>query len=81
MILRLYKVFLTIIEIINLILMIFTTLLNPLASIIKPKTLKNVRNKTVLITGAGFGIGRQLAIKFAELNAITILWDRNEVKI
>lgn len=79
MILRLYKIFLSITEISNLLYLLTTTLLSPICRAIKPKRIKNVRNKIVLITGAGNGIGRQLALKFAEKNAVTVLWDINEV--
>ena len=36
---------------------------------------KDVRGKRVLITGAASGIGRLLALKFAQLGAHVILWD------
>ncbi|XP_044513935.1 epidermal retinol dehydrogenase 2-like [Gracilinanus agilis] len=41
----------------------------------KPK--KNVAGEIVLITGAGSGIGRLLALRFARLGAILVLWDIN----
>ncbi|XP_035132715.2 short-chain dehydrogenase/reductase family 16C member 6 [Callithrix jacchus] len=43
-----------------------------------PKTKKNVAGEIVLITGAGSGLGRQLAIHFARLGAILVLWDINQ---
>ncbi|XP_053415240.1 short-chain dehydrogenase/reductase family 16C member 6-like [Nycticebus coucang] len=43
-----------------------------------PKRKKNVAGEIVLITGAGSGLGRQLAIHFARLGAILVLWDINE---
>nr|XP_015310363.1 PREDICTED: short-chain dehydrogenase/reductase family 16C member 6-like [Macaca fascicularis] len=43
-----------------------------------PKTKKNVAGEIVLITGAGSGLGRQLAIRFARLGAILVLWDINQ---
>ncbi|KAK0427970.1 hypothetical protein QR680_010519 [Steinernema hermaphroditum] len=39
---------------------------------------KNVAGKVVLITGAGNGIGRLLAERFAHLGARLVLWDVNE---
>jgi short-subunit dehydrogenase len=39
--------------------------------------MKNFTNKNILITGAGSGIGRSLAIKFAEMGAALILTDNN----
>lgn len=40
---------------------------------------KSVANKIILITGAGSGVGREMAIRFAKLNAILVLWDINSV--
>ncbi|XP_042552092.1 short-chain dehydrogenase/reductase family 16C member 6-like [Dipodomys spectabilis] len=45
--------------------------------IIPPKR-KDVAGEIVLITGGGSGLGRQLAIHFATLGAIIVLWDINE---
>lgn len=42
----------------------------------KPK--KNVAGEIVLITGAGSGLGRLLALQFARLGAVLVLWDVNE---
>lgn len=38
---------------------------------------KNVAGEIVLITGAGCGMGRLLALKFARLGATLVLWDVN----
>ncbi|KAB1256396.1 Short-chain dehydrogenase/reductase family 16C member 6 [Camelus dromedarius] len=43
-----------------------------------PKKKKDVAGEIVLITGAGSGLGRLMAIKFASLGAILVLWDINE---
>ncbi|XP_054446120.1 epidermal retinol dehydrogenase 2-like [Pteronotus mesoamericanus] len=43
-----------------------------------PKPRKNVAGEIVLITGAGSGIGRLLALKFAHLGAVLVLWDVNK---
>lgn len=40
-----------------------------------PRKAKSVEGDIVLITGAGNGIGRLLAKKFADLNATLVLWD------
>ncbi|KAJ8735866.1 hypothetical protein PYW07_007486 [Mythimna separata] len=42
-----------------------------------PVTMKSLHGETVLVTGAGHGIGRELAIQFAELGATVICWDIN----
>ncbi|KAM9101665.1 short-chain dehydrogenase/reductase family 16C member 6-like [Sarcophilus harrisii] len=43
-----------------------------------PKPKKNVAGEIVLITGAGSGLGRLLALKFVRLGAIVVLWDINQ---
>lgn len=43
-----------------------------------PKPLKNVAGEIVLITGAGSGLGRLLAVQFAHLGSVLVLWDINE---
>jgi len=45
--------------------------------IILPKK-KSVTDEIVLITGAGHGIGKELAIGYALLGAIVVCWDINE---
>ncbi|XP_060627662.2 epidermal retinol dehydrogenase 2-like [Anolis sagrei] len=39
---------------------------------------KNVAGKIVLVTGSANGIGRQIALNFARLGAILVLWDIDE---
>ncbi|XP_015475673.1 epidermal retinol dehydrogenase 2-like [Parus major] len=53
-------------------------LLESLVFLVVPGRKKNVSGEIVLITGAGSGIGRVLAIKFASLGATVVLWDINE---
>lgn len=43
-----------------------------------PKSKKDVAGEIVLITGAGSGLGRLLAMHFASLGATVILWDINQ---
>ncbi|XP_005396144.1 PREDICTED: short-chain dehydrogenase/reductase family 16C member 6-like isoform X2 [Chinchilla lanigera] len=49
--------------------------LEALVGNIIPKSKKAVAGETVLITGAGSGLGRLLALHFARLGAIVVLWD------
>ncbi|XP_008831293.1 epidermal retinol dehydrogenase 2 [Nannospalax galili] len=43
-----------------------------------PKPRKNVAGEIVLITGAGSGLGRLLALQFARLGSVLVLWDVNK---
>lgn len=43
-----------------------------------PKPRKNVAGGIILIMGARSGLGRLLALKFAHLGAVPVLWDVNK---
>nr|XP_055174212.1 epidermal retinol dehydrogenase 2 [Nyctereutes procyonoides] len=43
-----------------------------------PKPRKNVAGEIVLITGAGSGLGRLLALRFARLGSVLVFWDINK---
>ena len=43
-----------------------------------PPPKKSVAGQIVLITGAGHGLGREMAILFGRLNAVLVLWDINK---
>lgn len=65
---------------INLTILLFQIILAILESIWKAITRreKEVRNEVVLITGSGSGIGKELALQYADLGAIVVCWDVNE---
>ncbi|XP_062357818.1 epidermal retinol dehydrogenase 2 [Cinclus cinclus] len=65
-------------ETLKFILLFVYYLLESLVFLVVPRRKKNVRGEIVLITGAGSGIGRLLAIKFAALGATVVLWDINQ---
>lgn len=75
MILILFNIFLFTFEILNLLLKILLIFGQQLAKHFATQTRKPLDGELVLITGAGSGIGKELALRFAQLNAITILWD------
>ncbi|XP_030220754.1 epidermal retinol dehydrogenase 2 isoform X1 [Gadus morhua] len=43
-----------------------------------PTKKKNVAGEVVLITGSGSGIGRLMALEFADLGTVLVLWDINQ---
>lgn len=47
--------------------------------VLSPPKKKDVRNEIVLITGAGHGIGREIALEFGRLGARVVIWDINKV--
>ncbi|XP_072898154.1 epidermal retinol dehydrogenase 2 [Hemitrygon akajei] len=49
-----------------------------LVKLVLPARKKNVSGEIVLITGAGNGIGRLVALEFARLQTVLVLWDIDE---
>ncbi|XP_059716810.1 epidermal retinol dehydrogenase 2 [Haemorhous mexicanus] len=65
-------------ETLKVIVLLVYYLLESLVFFVIPGRKKNVSGEIVLITGAGSGIGRLLAVKFANLGATVVLWDINQ---
>lgn len=66
-----------ILETIQTLCYLFYCILEAVIRIFVPAKKKSFAGKLVLITGAGRGIGRQLALKFHSIGARLVLWDIN----
>ncbi|XP_011692668.1 PREDICTED: short-chain dehydrogenase/reductase family 16C member 6-like [Wasmannia auropunctata] len=75
---QILNVLLLLAEILLLILKIFYYIYEATYRLIIPPQKKSVVGEIVLITGAGHGIGKELAIGYASLGATVICWDINE---
>ncbi|KAL1790030.1 17-beta-hydroxysteroid dehydrogenase 13 [Sigmodon hispidus] len=67
--------------VLDLLLLVGIIIYSYLESLIKffiPRRRKSVAGQTVLITGAGHGIGRLTAYEFAKLKSRLVLWDINK---
>lgn len=52
--------------------------LEEFAKLVVPKTETNVSDEVVLIISTGHGIGKELALQYADLGATLLCWDINE---
>ncbi|XP_050452082.1 17-beta-hydroxysteroid dehydrogenase 13-like isoform X4 [Cataglyphis hispanica] len=75
---KLYDGMLLLAEILFLILKVLYFFCESVFTIFIPTTRKSVAGEVVLITGAGHGIGKELAIGYASLGATVVCWDMNE---
>ncbi|XP_054712283.1 17-beta-hydroxysteroid dehydrogenase 13-like [Uloborus diversus] len=46
-----------------------------------PKQKKSIKGEIVLLTGAGHGLGKELAFRLSELGPVLVLWDINEENV
>ena len=65
-------------DLLHLVFEVVLSILVGLYRLVVPPPLKDVRGKVVVVTGAGHGIGRELALQFAGLGARVAAWDLNE---
>ncbi|XP_044264909.1 epidermal retinol dehydrogenase 2-like isoform X1 [Tribolium madens] len=66
------------VDILILIVQVLYSYILSLVSLIVRKQPKSVRGEIVLITGAGHGIGKELALLYASQGATVVIWDINE---
>ncbi|XP_059616298.1 short-chain dehydrogenase/reductase family 16C member 6-like isoform X3 [Phlebotomus argentipes] len=76
--LRLYSVFTLIADIIGLLLKFTLEVIYSFMKLFVKTELKDVSGEVVLITGAGHGIGRELAIQYTDLGCEVVCLDINE---
>lgn len=67
-----------ILDLLMLLLTIIYSYLEALVKVFFPRKRKSVAGETVLITGAGHGIGRWTAYEFAKQKSRLVLWDINK---
>ncbi|XP_049486804.1 17-beta-hydroxysteroid dehydrogenase 13 [Panthera uncia] len=67
-----------ILDLLLLLLTIIYSYLEALVKIFIPQRRKSVAGETILITGAGHGIGRSTAYEFAKRKSRLVLWDINK---
>ncbi|CAL1687950.1 unnamed protein product [Lasius platythorax] len=75
---RIYDGLLLLGEILFLIFKVLYFICESICTMFIPVTRKSVTGEIVLVTGAGHGIGKELAIGYATLGATVVCWDINE---
>lgn len=67
-----------VVDILVLVVKFWFTIIESIVQLFIPRPEMDVSGRSVLITGAGHGIGKQLALQYAKLGARVICWDINE---
>lgn len=67
-----------ILETLQVLALLFWYSLESFVLLFVPTKKKNVSGEVVLITGSGSGIGRLMALEFANLGTVLVLWDINQ---
>lgn len=75
---RLYDLFVFIVDLLVMLIKFHAELVFSIMNLFVKKDLKDVSGEVVFITGAGHGIGRELAMKYAEQGSDVICVDINE---
>ncbi|XP_019381877.1 PREDICTED: estradiol 17-beta-dehydrogenase 11-like isoform X1 [Gavialis gangeticus] len=65
-------------ELLGLLPLLLLSYLEALARLLLPSRPKSVQGETVLVTGAGHGLGRATALEFAQRCCCLVLWDVNQ---
>ncbi|KYO38067.1 estradiol 17-beta-dehydrogenase 11 isoform X2 [Alligator mississippiensis] len=68
----------TALELLRLLPLLLLAYLEALARLLLPPRRKSVQGETVLVTGAGHGLGRSTALEFAQHRSRLVLWDVNQ---
>jgi len=78
MILLFYNVSLFFIDYLTFLWRVVLSYLDAIFHTVIPQAKKSVEGEIVLVTGAGHGLGRELALQFAKLGAKIVCWDVNQ---
>ncbi|KAH8241607.1 hypothetical protein KR026_004457, partial [Drosophila bipectinata] len=73
-----YNIVLLVVDILVLIAKFWYAIAEAIVGLFRPPPLEEVRGKVVLITGTGHGMGKQMALQYAQLGATILCWDVNE---
>ncbi|KAL7744716.1 hypothetical protein ACLKA6_017210 [Drosophila palustris] len=73
-----YNIVLLIVDLVMLVIKFWLTIVEEIIKLFTTRPETNVAGKFVLITGAGHGMGKEMALQYAKLGAKVICWDVNE---